>query len=116
VGLRGVTSIFAIARQTVARWLKAHVQNLPAARETVLPATPDEVLELDEIRSPVHKTDHQRKLWIAIRRRMRQIVGFAIGYRRKATFLHLYESIPDEYNHYYTFSDFLACFPTHIPG
>lgn len=45
--LRGVARIFAMARQTVARWLKAHVQNLPAVKETLLPATPDDVLELD---------------------------------------------------------------------
>ena len=45
--LRGVARIFAIARQTVALWLKAHVQNLPDVKETLLPATPRDVLELD---------------------------------------------------------------------
>jgi hypothetical protein len=45
--LCGVARIFAIVRQTVARWLKAHVQNLPDVKETFLPATPDDVLELD---------------------------------------------------------------------
>lgn len=34
--LRGVARIFAMARQTVARWLKAPVQNLPAVKETHL--------------------------------------------------------------------------------
>ncbi len=43
--LRGVERIFAMARQTVARWLKTHVQNLPDVKETLLPATPDDVLE-----------------------------------------------------------------------
>jgi insertion element IS1 protein InsB len=45
--LRGVARIFAIARQTVALGLKAHVQKLPDVKETLLPATPDDVLELD---------------------------------------------------------------------
>ncbi len=45
--LRGVARIFAMAWQTVARWLKAHVQQLPDVKETLLPATPDDVLELD---------------------------------------------------------------------
>ena len=53
--LRGVARIFAMARQTVARWLKAHVQNLPDGKETLLPATPDDVLEWDEIWSCVRK-------------------------------------------------------------
>jgi len=47
--LRGVERIFAmarqtVARQTVARWLKTHVQNWPDVKETLLPATPDAVL------------------------------------------------------------------------
>ena len=59
---RGAACIFAMARQTVARWLKAHVQQLPDVKETFLPATPDDVLELDEIWSFVRKKDHQRWL------------------------------------------------------
>ena len=42
--LCGVERIFAMARHTVARWLKTHVQNLPDVKATLLPATPDEVL------------------------------------------------------------------------
>jgi transposase-like protein len=79
--LRGVARIFAMARQTVARWLKAHVQKLPDVKETLLSATPDDVLEVDEIWSFVRKKDHQRCLWTAMCRRTRQIVGFAIGER-----------------------------------
>jgi insertion element IS1 protein InsB len=79
--LRGVARIFAMARQTVARWLKAHVQKLPDVKETLLSATPDDVLELDEIWSFVRKKDHQRWLWTVMCRRTRQIVGVAIGER-----------------------------------
>jgi insertion element IS1 protein InsB len=79
--LRGVARIFAMARQTIAGWLKAHVQNLPDVKETLLPATPDDVLELDEIWSFVRKKDQARWLWTAMCRRTRHIVAFAIGDR-----------------------------------
>jgi transposase-like protein len=79
--LRGVARIFTMARQTVARWLKAHVQNLPEVKETLLPATPDDVLELDEIWSFVQKKEQKRWLWTAMCRRTRQIVAFVIGDR-----------------------------------
>ncbi len=45
--LHGVARIFAVARQTVAHWLKAHIQKLPDVKETLVPAIPDDVLELD---------------------------------------------------------------------
>ena len=58
--LRGVARIFAVPRQTIAGWLKAHVENLPDVKETLLPAIPDDVLELDEIWSFVSKKDQAR--------------------------------------------------------
>ena len=79
--LRGVARIFAVARQTIAGWLKADVENLPDVKETLLPAIPDDVLELDEICSCVRKKDQARWLWTAMCRRTRQIVAFAIGDR-----------------------------------
>jgi len=87
--LRGVAPIFAVAWQTIAGWLKAHVQNLPDVKETLLPAIPDDVLELDEIWSFVRKKDQARWLWTTMCRRTRQIVAFAIGDRSKATCLQL---------------------------
>ena len=60
--LRGVARIFAMARQTIAGWLKAHVQNLPEVKETLVPATPDDVLELDEIWSFVGAKAKNTKL------------------------------------------------------
>jgi len=104
--LRGVARIFAIARPTIARWLKAHVQNSPDVKETLLPATPDDVLEFDEMGSFVRKKDQARWLWTAMCRRTRQIVAFAIGDRSKATRLRLWQAIPHEYKHCHTFGDF----------
>ena len=102
--LRGVERIFDMARQTVTQWIKAHVQHAPDFRETLLPAAPDDVLELDEIWSFVRKKEDPRWVWTALYRRTRQIVAFAIGDRSKATYLRLWKSIPEEYKHCHTFS------------
>jgi insertion element IS1 protein InsB len=114
--LRGVQRIFAIARQTVARWLKAHVQKLPDVKETLLPATPDDVLELDEVWSFVLKKIQKRWLWTAMCRRTRQIVAFVIGDRRKATCLRLWTAIPEAYKHCHTFSDFWRAYRQVFPA
>jgi len=104
--LRGIARIFVIARQTVAQWFKAHVQKLPDVKETLLPATPDDVLELDEIWSFVQKKKQKRWVWTAMCRRTRQIVAFVIGDRSKATCLRFWKAIPEGYKHCHTFSDF----------
>jgi transposase-like protein len=36
--LRGIARIFAIARQTIARWFRSYAQKLPDVKETLLPA------------------------------------------------------------------------------
>jgi insertion element IS1 protein InsB len=114
--LRGVTRIFAVARQTIARWLKAHVQNLPDVKETLLPATPDDVLELDEMWSFVRKKEQAWWLWTAMCRRTRQIVAFAIGDRSKVTCLRLWQAIPHAYKHCHTFSDFWHAYQYVFPA
>src|SRR5437016_13562801 len=58
--LHGGARIFAMARQTVAPWLKAHVQRLPEVKATLLPAAPHDVLALDEMWSFVRKKDQTR--------------------------------------------------------
>jgi insertion element IS1 protein InsB len=103
---RGVARIFAIARQTVARWLSTPIQKLSEGEDTLLPASPDDVLELDEVWSCVLKKAGVRWLWTAMCRRTRQIVAFAIGDRSKATCLRLWKAIPDQYKHCHMFSDF----------
>lgn len=55
--LRGVERIFAITRQTVACWISTHIQKLPEVEDTLLPASADDVLELDEVWSFVLKKD-----------------------------------------------------------
>src|SRR5437879_5550624 len=114
--LRGVERIFDIARQTVAQWIKAHVQKLPDLKERLVPAESGDVLELDEIWSFVFKKAHTRWLWTAMCRRTRQIVAFVIGDRSKATCLRLWDEIPDEYKHCHTFSDFWNAYQQVFPA
>ena len=95
--MRGLERIFRVARQTVARWIKEIVQALPDLKDTLLPAKPDDVLELDELWSYVFKKDRKRWLWTAICRRTRQIVAFVIGDRSQKTCRRLWNKIPDEY-------------------
>ena len=47
--MRGIERIFKIARQTLARWLEEDAEKLPELAETLEPARPDDVLELDEL-------------------------------------------------------------------
>jgi|SRR6266516_382892 len=114
--LRGVERIFDVARQTVAQWIKAHVQKLPDIKDLLLPAESGDVLELDEIWGFVLKKAHTRWLWTAMCRRTRQIVAFVIGDRSKATCLRLWFEIPDEYKHCHTFSDFWRAYQHVFPA
>jgi insertion element IS1 protein InsB len=77
--LRGIERIFNVCRKTVMRWLLEEAEELPDLAETLLPAQPDDVLELDEAWSFVGKKQAKRWLWTAICRRTRQIVAFVIG-------------------------------------
>jgi hypothetical protein len=79
---------------------------LPDVKEPLLPAAPDDVLELDEMWSFVQKKEQTRWVWTAMYRRTRQRVAFVTGDRSKATCLRLWKEIPEEYKHCHTFSDF----------
>ncbi|MCB9419073.1 MAG: IS1 family transposase [Ardenticatenaceae bacterium] len=91
---------------TLAVWLIELISQLPAFRTSVRPAQPDDVLELDELRSFVGQREQKRWLWIALCRRTRQVAAFVIGDRSATTCRKLWESIPHEYRHCQTFSDF----------
>jgi IS1 family transposase/transposase-like protein len=114
--LRGVERVFDLTRQTVVRWISTHIQKLPKIADTLLPAFPDDVLELDEVWSFVLKKAGPRWLWTAMCRRTRQIVAFAIGDRGKATCLRLWKAIPDTYKHCQTFSDFWTAYQHVFPA
>ncbi len=53
--LHGLERIFHVSRQTVAHWLRTILRTVPKFQQTVLPAQPGDVLELDEVWSFVLK-------------------------------------------------------------
>ena len=115
MSLRGVERVFAVARQTVMKWLQDWVNALPQLLETLLPVQPDDVLEVDEAWSFVGKKSQKRWLWTAICRRTGQIVAFVIGDRSEATCRRLWDAIPQVYQHCQSFSDFWKAYAKVFP-
>ena len=97
ISLRGLQRVFGVWRSTVLRWLKAWVENLPSLHETLLPVQATDVLELDELVSFVAEKFFKRWLWLAMCRRTRQIVAYAIGDRSQTTCRKLKDRLPHGY-------------------
>jgi len=114
--LRGSQRIFGVARQTVSRWIKAHVRTLPVLVDSLLPATREDVLELDELWSFVFKKAQKRWLWIALCRRTRQIVAFFIGQRDNESCQQLWQHVPSDYALCQTVSDAWHTYPEVLPA
>src|SRR6185295_12608802 len=85
MSLRGAERVFGVCRKTLVRWIEQRVAHLPNVAETLLPASPDDVLEMDEVVTFVSEKWFKRWLWTALCRRTRQIVAFAIGDRSQDT-------------------------------
>ena len=113
--LRGIERIFGVARQTVAKWIKEKVKGLPDLKESLKPAKPDDVLELDELWSFVFIKTNKQWVWIALCRRTRQVVAFVIGDRSARTCQRLWNKIPDEYKSCISFSDFWEAYRKVFP-
>ncbi len=82
----------------------------PSIAETLLPAEPEDVLELDEVWSFVYRRSNKRWLWTAQCRRTRQIVAAVLGDRSTKTCEQLWELIPKSYRRCHTYSDFWAAY------
>ena len=108
--MRGLERIFEVSRHTVAEWIRDMVPKLPDLKDTLLPAEPGDVLELDEVWSFVLKKTQKRWLWTAICRRTRQIVAFVIGDHSAKTCRRLWNKIPDEYRGCQSYSDFWGAY------
>jgi len=104
--MRGITRIFGIARQTLARWLKESAAELPDLTETLQPPQENDVLELDELWSFVFKKNEKRWIWIALCRRTRQVVAYYIGDRSEQSYRNLWKRIPLTYRKLSSYSDF----------
>ncbi len=83
--------------------------------EALLPAQPDDVLELDEVWSFVLKKSQRVWLWFALCRRTRQIVAWISGPRDSTTCRKLWKKIPDSYKGRTCFTDFWESYPQVIP-
>ena len=114
--LRGLERIFGVTRQTIAKWIEAVVRSLPPFRQTILPAKPDDVLELDEAWSFVGNKDQQRWLWTVMCRRTRQIIAFVIGDHSDATCKELWKRVPPDYRRCHSYSDFWQAYQRILPA
>jgi len=95
------------------------VAQLPALRTTLLAPDPEDptstTLELDELWSFVLKKAHDSWIWIALCRKTRQVVAYAVGDRSKQTCQRLWEAIPQAYRQGHCFTDFLRVYAAVIP-
>ena len=89
---------------------KKKAEKLPELSATVL--TPDAndpeatVLELDELWSFVLKKTNKAWIWIALCRKTRQVVAYALGDRSEKTCQMLWEAIPEAYRAGHCYTDF----------
>ena len=77
--------------------------------------TASTILELDELWSFVLKKANDSWIWIALCRKTRQVVAYAVGDRSKKTCQRLWEAIPDLYRAGHCFTDFWAAYQAMIP-
>lgn len=74
-----------------------------------------EVLELDELWSFVGKRKNKRWVWLALCRRTRQVVAYAIGNRGEASCRLLWRRIPESYRRGVLYSDFWESYQKVLP-
>ncbi len=103
------------ARRSVPGLKKA--QQLPPLAQTLAPATPDEpeVLELDELWSFVRSKHNKRWVWLAVCRRTRQVVAYAIGDRSETTCRLLWSRVPPAYRQGLLYSDVWESYQAVLP-
>ena len=73
------------------------------------------VLELDELWSFVLKKTNQAWIWIALCRKTRQVVAYAVGDRSEKTCRRLWEAIPSAYRASHCFTDFWVAYQAVLP-
>ncbi len=94
--------------------LKKHT-HLPPLETTLLPPEEKETLELDELWSFVGFKKNKRWIWVAMCRRTRQIVAYAVGDRSEATCRLLWERVPTAYKGGVVYTDFWDAYQKVIP-
>jgi insertion element IS1 protein InsB len=92
--------------------------SLPAVHETLLEPDGSEeapILALDELWSDVAKKTHQAWIWMALCRKTRQVVAYAIGDRSETTCRWLWEAIASPYRPGHCCTDFWKANPRSDP-
>lgn len=84
--------------------------------ETLLPARNGDVVEFDELWSFVGSKAGQCWLWLALCRRTRQVVAYALGDRTEATCRVLWSRLPRAYRYRRSFSDFWRAYQNVLPA
>lgn len=89
---------------------------MPPLDRTLAPAQDEEeILELDELCSFVLKRENKRWIWLALCRRTRQVVAYAIGDRGERTCRLLWKRIPESYRKGVFYSDFWESYQKVLP-
>ena len=98
---------------------KKKAEHLPELSETLIEPDPNDpnatILELDELWSFVLKKVNTSWIWIALCRKTRQVVSYAIGDRSKETGQKLWDAIPLAYRSGKCFTDFYSVYKSIIP-
>lgn len=105
LSLRGIMRVFGVSWGTLYGLFSAHVKSLFPNRDTLADPDPEDALEFDELWSFVGSKKEKRWVWVAISRKTRQVVGWAVGGRGRDTFKRLLRKIPDEYLRLQSYSD-----------
>ena len=92
---------------------------MPDLSETLIKPDVDDpestIMELDELWSFVLKKSGQAWIWIALCRKTKQVVAYAVGDRSEETCRKLWNAVPEEYRKGHCYSDFWRAYQLVIP-
>lgn len=91
------------------------VAELGPLEETLLPFEAGDELELDEMWTWVLQRKNKKWLWLALCRRTRQVIAYALGCRGEATCRVLWSRIPMAYKGAHCFADIWDAYTNVVP-
>ncbi len=95
--------------------VKKKLLNIPDVKESLIPATPEATLEVDEVWSFVFEKANQSWLWTVMCRQTRQIIAFVNGDHSTESCQTLWDRIPPDYQTCHNFSDFWKAYAAVFP-
>ena len=88
---------------------------MPPLTEALLEPVAEDVLELDELWSFVARRVNKQWVWLALCRRTRQIVAYAVGDRGEVTCRRLWDRLPPGYRRGLCYTDFWKAYALVVP-